>query len=95
MQRSGLSGMASLSIAALFNLVVTALAAWRTARFFDYMGLHATRRQLSRMGLFDEHDEDDGRDAGPGTGNAPGAPRADAVAASLTTAATPSQEPRR
>ena len=76
-------------------MVVTALAAWRTARFFDYMGLHATRRQLSRMGLFDEHDEDDGRDAGPGTGNAPGAPRADAVAASLTTAATPSQEPRR
>jgi hypothetical protein len=95
MQRSGLSWLASLSIAALFNLVVTALAAWRTARFFDYMGLHATRRQLSRMGLFDEHGEDDGPDAGPGTGNAPGAPRADAVAASLTTAATPSQEPRR
>jgi len=58
MQRLGLSWLASLSIAALFNLVVTALAAWRTARFFDYMGLHATRRQLAQMGLFDEDDED-------------------------------------
>ena len=40
------------------HLAITALAAWRAARFFDYMGLHATRRQLSRIGLFDEHGED-------------------------------------
>ncbi|WP_372016467.1 phage holin family protein [Pseudoxanthomonas sp. 10H] len=95
MQRFGLSWLSSLSIAALFNLAITAVAAWRTSRFFDYMGLHATRRQLSRMGLFDEDGEDDGSpDDGPGTGNAPGAPRADAVAASVTNAATPSQGPQ-
>lgn len=87
MQQAGLSWLASLSIGAVVNLAVTALAAWRTARFFDYMGLHATRRQLSRMGLFDE--DGDGED---GTRVAPGA---EAVAASLTTAATPPQEPRR
>jgi|GEM_PF-63647 len=99
MQRFGLSWLASLSIAALFNLAITGLAAWRTSRFFDYMGLHATRRQLTRMGLFDEHDdEDDDRGNGGNGGNDTGereAPRADAVAASLTTAATPSQEPPR
>ncbi|MFD1043876.1 phage holin family protein [Pseudoxanthomonas kaohsiungensis] len=99
MQRFGLSWLASLSIAAVFNLCITALAAWRTSRFFDYMGLHATRRQLSRMGLFDEHgddlDEPPG-DAGSGTGIGDDpAPRADAVAASVTTAATPAQEPPR
>lgn len=98
MQRFGLSWLASLSIAAVFNLAITALAAWRTSRFFDYMGLHATRRQLSRMGLFDEYgddlDEPPG-DAGSGTGIGDDpAPRADAVAASVTNAATPSQEPR-
>nr|WP_246428969.1 phage holin family protein [Pseudoxanthomonas broegbernensis] len=64
MQWLGLSWLASLSIAALFNLAVACLAIWRTARFFDYMGLHATRRQLSRMGLFDEHDDED--DDAPG-----------------------------
>ncbi len=59
MQRLGLNWLESLSIAAVFNLAITGLAAWRTSRFFDYMGLHATRRQLSRLGLFDEPDEDD------------------------------------
>jgi len=59
MQRLGLSWLSALSIAALFNIGVCALATWRTARFFDYMGLHATRRQLSRMGLFQEDDEDE------------------------------------
>jgi hypothetical protein len=66
MQRMGLSWLSSLCIAALFNLVVTALAAWRTSRFFDHMGLHATRRQLARMGLFDEADEDDEDKPAPG-----------------------------
>ena len=101
MQRFGLSWLASLSIAAVFNLASTALAAWRTSRFFDYMGLHATRRQLSRMGLFDEYGDEHGDDlneppgdTGNGTGGNP-APRADAVAASVTTAATPAQEPPR
>jgi len=61
MQRLGLSWLSALCVAALFNLAVCGLAAWRTSRFFDYMGLHATRRQLSRMGLFEEvdFDEDD------------------------------------
>ncbi|MCY1381602.1 hypothetical protein D9M69_695290 [compost metagenome] len=52
-----------MSIAALFNLAITGLAAWRTARFFDHMGLHATRRQLSRLGLFDEDNPDEDDDA--------------------------------
>ena len=55
---NGLSWLSALAIATVFNLAITALAAWRAARFFDYMGLHATRRQLSRIGLFDEHGED-------------------------------------
>lgn len=58
MQRMGLSWFTALCVAAVFNAAITALAAWRTSRFFDYMGLHATRRQLSRMGLFQEEDED-------------------------------------
>lgn len=55
---SGLSWLSALAIATVFNLGITGLAAWRASRFFDYMGLHATRRQLSRLGLFDEHGED-------------------------------------
>ena len=31
-----------------------AFAAWKVGRYFDYTGMHATRRQLSRLGLFDE-----------------------------------------
>ena len=55
---NGLSWLSALAIATVFNLAITAVAAWRASRFFDYMGLHATRRQLSRIGLFDEHGED-------------------------------------
>ena len=55
---NGLSWLSTLAIATVFNLAITAVAAWRASRFFDYMGLHATRRQLSRIGLFDEHGED-------------------------------------
>ena len=50
--------LSALAVATLLNLAITGLAAWRASRFFDYMGLHATRRQLSRLGLFDEHGED-------------------------------------
>ena len=53
-----LSWLSALALATVFNLIITGVAAWRAARFFDYMGLHATRRQLSRLGLFDEHGED-------------------------------------
>ena len=81
LQGLGMSWLGSLSIAALFNLAITGLAAWRTAHFFDYMGLHATRRQLSRLGLFDEHGDepDDGRGGDDGQGG--GHPRADGDAA--------------
>ncbi len=65
MQRLGLSWLQSLSLAAVLSLSMTALAAWQVSRHFDFMGLHATRRQLTRMGLFDEpspdaDDEDEG-----------------------------------
>ncbi|MCD9030485.1 phage holin family protein [Luteimonas sp. Y-2-2-4F] len=60
----GISWLASLSITALISLAVTALAGWRTSVFFDHAGMHATRRQLHRLGLFNEHDDDDD-DAAP------------------------------
>ena len=34
-------------------------AIWRVSYFFHHTGMHATRRQLSRLGLFDEPAEDD------------------------------------
>ena len=54
MQRFGFSWLQSLSFAALLSLAVAALAAWKVGRYFDYTGMHATRRQLSKLGLFDE-----------------------------------------
>ncbi len=61
----GVSWMLAMALAALVSLLVTALAAWRASAFFDLAGLHATRRQLHRLGLFNEaseedEDEDDG-----------------------------------
>ncbi|WP_425477235.1 phage holin family protein [Luteimonas huabeiensis] len=80
-QIPGISWLASLSITALVSLVVTALAGWRTAVFFDYAGMHATRRQLHRLGLFNEHDDDEDDDVAPSP-EAPGAaPRGKAGAA--------------
>ena len=71
MQQVGLSWLASLVIAALVNLAITGLAAWRTARFFDHMGLHATRRQLSKLGLFDEDEAIDDDPPAAGTAHDP------------------------
>jgi len=59
LQRLGLSWFQSLFFTALASLAMTGLAVWRVSHFFDHTGLHATRRQLSRLGLFDEHDDDD------------------------------------
>ncbi|WP_337243997.1 phage holin family protein [Luteimonas sp. gir] len=61
LQSWGLSWLASISIAMAISLLVTALAAWRVSVFFDHAGMHATRRQLTRLGLFSEStpDEDD------------------------------------
>ncbi|NYZ61795.1 phage holin family protein [Luteimonas sp. SJ-16] len=59
LQSWGLSWLASISITMLLSLVVAGLAAWRVSVFFDLAGMHATRRQLSRLGLFSEHDSDE------------------------------------
>lgn len=59
LQRAGLSWFQSLFFTALVSLVMTGVAIWRVSHFFDHTGLHATRRQLSRLGLFDEHDDDE------------------------------------
>lgn len=58
LQSWGLSWLASISIATLISLIVTCIAAWRVSVFFDYAGMHATRRQLSRLGLFSEAGHD-------------------------------------
>ena len=57
LQRLGWSWLQSLSVAAALSLAVTAVAAWRTIHYFDRAGLHATRRQLSRLGIGDEGDD--------------------------------------
>lgn len=59
LQAFGFSWLLSISLAAVLSLGVTAIAAWRVTVFFDMAGMHATRRQLSRLGLFEENDEDD------------------------------------
>ncbi|MCH6485020.1 phage holin family protein [Pseudoxanthomonas sp. LH2527] len=72
MQRFGFSWLQSLSLAAFISLAMTAFAAWRVGRYFDYTGMHATRRQLSRLGLFDENgnsDDDEALPASPPPGN--------------------------
>ncbi len=71
LQRLGLSWFQSLFFTALVSLGMTALAVWRVSHFFDHTGLHATRRQLSRLGLFDEQDEED-----EATGDGAPAPKA-------------------
>lgn len=65
MQRFGFSWLQSLSFAALLSVAVTALAIWKVGRYFDYTGMHATRRQLSKLGLFDEDHPDDDTPAPP------------------------------
>ena len=57
LQSLGLPWLASISIAMVLSLAVTAIAAWRVSVFFDYAGMHATRRQLARLGIGGE-DED-------------------------------------
>jgi hypothetical protein len=70
MQRFGFSWLQSLSFAALLSLGITALAIWKVGRYFDHTGMHATRRQLSRLGLFDEdHPDDDTAAPPPAAGN--------------------------
>jgi len=55
----GLSWLAAFAICATLSLAVTAFAIWRVSVFFDHAGMHATRRQLARLGIGDENDDDD------------------------------------
>ncbi len=59
LQRFGFSWFQAMAFTAIASMAVTAVAAWRVSYFFDHTGLHATRRQLARMGLIDEHGDDD------------------------------------
>ena len=59
LQYMGLSLFVSLLIPTLTSLAVTGYAIWRVSYFFHHTGMHATRRQLSRLGLFDEPSGDD------------------------------------
>ena len=63
LQAFGMSWLGAISCAALLSLAVGALAVWRVTVFFDMAGMHATRRQLSRLGLFNEDDGLDEDDA--------------------------------
>lgn len=58
MQRWGMSWFHSLLITSIISLAVTGYAMWRVSFFFRHTGMHATRRQLSRLGLFDEPTEE-------------------------------------
>ena len=53
------SWLASISLTALISLAFAGIASWRASVFFDYTGLHATRRQLARMGIGDGGLEDE------------------------------------
>ena len=63
----GWSWLGALSLAALSSILVTVFAAWTVGCYFDYTGMHATRRQLSKLGLFDE---DEPLDDPPAAGTA-------------------------
>lgn len=59
LQYMGLSLFVSLLIPTATSLAIAGYAVWRVSYFFHHTGMHATRRQLSRMGLFDEPGHDD------------------------------------
>ena len=55
----GWSWLVAMVVCCLLNGVVTGVAIWRTGEFFDHMGMHATRRQLARIGIGDESSDDE------------------------------------
>ena len=97
MQRGGLSWLASLALAALMSVIATVFSAWRVSRYFNYTGMHATRRQLTRLGLFDEDGsaDDDDDDAPPPDAATDAARAASAARAAADTrpAGAPAGEP--
>lgn len=58
LQGLGWSWLQSLSLVAAVSLIVTGIAIWKVGHYFDLTGMHATRRQLSRLGLFDDNDDE-------------------------------------
>lgn len=62
LQALGLSWLAALSITAVACIAVTALGGWLAVGYLRHTGLEATRRQLQRLGLGDDDDDEDGRD---------------------------------
>ncbi|WP_186308957.1 phage holin family protein [Stenotrophomonas rhizophila] len=71
MQRWGLSWFQSLLVTSLVSLAVTGYSIWRVSFFFRHTGMHATRRQLARLGLFDEPSDDDAEAQDDGTERSP------------------------
>ena len=55
----GLGWLAATALGAAISLVATALAGWRVIAFLQHAGLHATRRQLARFGLFQDEEEEE------------------------------------
>jgi hypothetical protein len=58
LQRLGWSWLQSLSLVAAISVIITGVAVWKVGHYFDMTGMHATRRQLSRLGLFDDKDDE-------------------------------------
>lgn len=58
LQALGLSWLAALSLTAAICMAVTALGGWLTVRYLRHTGLEATRRQLQRLGLGDDDEND-------------------------------------
>ncbi|WP_115559848.1 phage holin family protein [Xanthomonas arboricola] len=59
LQRAGLSWFQAMFFTALASLLVTGIAAWRGFFYFDHTGMNATRRQLVKLGIFDDSSDDD------------------------------------
>ena len=73
--RFGLTWLAAFAICTVLSLVVTGVAIWRVSVFFDHAGMHATRRQLARLGIGDEDDDDEADEAdAPAPASQAGAP---------------------
>ena len=64
LQRLGWSWLQSLIVATVLSLGVTVVAIWRTGAHFDNAGMHATRRQLAKLGIGDEDEDDAPADTG-------------------------------
>ena len=63
LQSWGMSWLHALLITSLLSLAVTGYAIWRVSYFFHHTGMHSTRRQLSKLGLFDEPGDEEDPDA--------------------------------